>query len=194
VNEELRPGVDRILEDIRSLDGADPAARERLFRAVYADLRAIAGRLMRGRRPGRSWQPTDLVHETFLRLVGQTGVEWEGRAHFFGIAARAMRQVLVDHAREKAARKRGGGQTRVSLTERLGVAGPSDVGVLEIHHALEKLAGLDPRAARVAELKLFGGLAADEIALVVKVSKRTVDGDWSMARMWLSRELSTSGG
>lgn len=156
---------------------------------MYGELRAIARRLTHRRRGDVTWQPTELVHEAFLHLAGQREVRWEGRAHFFGIAARAMRQVLADHARAKGARKRGGGRTLVTLTESIGASTPAGVGVIEIDEALTALARVDARAAEVAEKKIFGGLTVGELAHVLGVSERTVDGDWQFARMWLGREL-----
>ena len=184
---DSRSEVTRILLD---LSGApDERAAARLFEVVYDELRRLAARLLRGERAGHTIQPTSLVHEAYLRLVDATGLHPESRAHFFGIAARAMRQVLVDHARRRAAAKRGGGLDRITLVE--GVAGEEDRAyeLLELEEALERYAAIDARAARVVELRVFGGLTGDEAAAVLGVSRRTVDGDWAMAKMWLTREL-----
>jgi RNA polymerase sigma factor (TIGR02999 family) len=164
-------------------------ATEQLYQAVYAELRRIAGALMNRERRDHTLQPTALVNEAYLRLVDQTRVQWEGRAHFFGIASRAMRQILVDHARRHGAHKRGGGWHRITLDENLPERTDHALEILELHEALEKLAGEDERMARVVELRIFGGLLAREAALVLGVSKRTVDDDWRVARMWLGREL-----
>jgi RNA polymerase sigma factor (TIGR02999 family) len=188
---EPRETVTRLLVRLRD---ADEAARAEAFQQVleilYPELRRMAGRVMRRERPGHTLQPTALVHEAFLALVDGTAIDWEGRAHFMGVAARVMRRILVDHARRHAARKRGGGLRQVTLDES---AGPGlcdrSLDVLDLHDALERLASLDPRGARVVELKVFGGLTADEAAAALRVSKRTVDSDWSVARMWLAREL-----
>ncbi len=174
-----------LAEDARS----GPEGLARMFELVYEELRALARSLMRAERPGSTLRPTALVHEAFIRLIEQDGVRWESRAHFFGIAGRAMRQILVDHAREKAALKRGGCLTRVTLEEALVPGAVSEVEVLDLDQALEKLAGLDPRASKVVEMRLFAGLGMAEIAHVLGVSKRTADDDWSMARMFLTREL-----
>lgn len=169
---------------------ADSPAVSRMFSLVYDELRGIARGLMRLEPPGSSLRPTALVHEAFIRLVEQSGVSWENRAHFFGIAGRAMRQILVDHARERAAQKRGGGLTRVTLEEALITDAVSAHDVLDLDRALEKMARVDERMARVVEMRIFGGLTVEEIAHLLVVSKRTVDDDWSMARMFLTRELS----
>ncbi len=144
---------------------------------------------MRRERPDHTLRPTALVNEVYLRLV-EGEVSWEGRAQFFGIAARAMRQVLVDHARMRLAAKREGGRTRVTLDDQLPdmTSGP-DLDVIDLNRALEKLSTVSERTARVAEIRLFTGLPMREIASIVGVSKRTVDGDWSMARLWLARAL-----
>jgi len=183
-----RSEVTRILLDLTG--SPDEGAAARLFEAVYEELRVLAARLMRGERAGHTLQATSLVHEAYLRLVDSKDVRPENRAHFFGIAARAMRQILVDHARRRAAEKRGGGLDRITLTD--GVAGAEDRAyeLLELEEALERYAAVDARAARVVELRLFGGLTGDEVATVLGVSRRTADGDWAMARMWLTRELS----
>jgi RNA polymerase sigma-70 factor (ECF subfamily) len=180
--------VSRLLRDVRSLADADPEDREALVHLVYDELHELASRLMRGERAGHTLRPTALVHEAYLRLV-DSELHWEGRAHFFGIAARAMRQVLVDHARRRQAAKRDAGRTRVPLDDRVpDPAGPA-LDVIDLHRALERLASTDERTARVAEIRLFTGLPMREIAQMLGVSKRTADGDWAMARLWLAREL-----
>ena len=145
---------------------------------------------MRRERPGHTLQPTALVAEAFLRLVDETQVQWQDRAHFLGIAARVMRQILVDHARRRAAVKRGHELRRVTFDENLGHGSNQSFELLALHEALDRLAALDPRGARVVELRVFGGLTIDEIARLLDVSKRTVDNDWVVARMWLAREPS----
>jgi RNA polymerase sigma factor (TIGR02999 family) len=144
---------------------------------------------MRRERPNHTLQPTALVGEAFLRLVDQTRIDWQDRAHFLGIAARVMRQVLVDHARERGAAKRGGDVQRVTLDDYAGQENPAPLDVLILNDALDRLAAIDPRGARVVELRVFGGLTVEEVAALLDVSKRTVDNDWSVARMWLAREL-----
>jgi RNA polymerase sigma factor (TIGR02999 family) len=157
--------------------------------ALYPELRRIAGSLMRKERPGHTLQPTALVGEAFVRLVDERQITWQDRAHFLGIAARVMRQILVDHARRRGAAKRGGGGERVTFDERLGHGAARGLAVLDLQRALDRLEALDPRGARVAVLRLFGGLTVPEIAEVVGVAPRTVDGDWAVARRWLAREL-----
>ena len=184
--------VTRILQGL-SADGASgpgsSSVSERLFVLVYDELRGIASRIMSRERAGHTLQPTALVNEAYLKLVDQSVLRWNDRAHFVSIAARAMRRILVDHARRRGADKRGGEWQRVTLDEQVALDPGADVELLDLDLALEKLAGLDARAAQVAELRLFGGMSVPETAHVLGVSPRTVDGDWAMARMWLSREI-----
>ncbi|MFO7610145.1 MAG: ECF-type sigma factor [Candidatus Krumholzibacteriia bacterium] len=176
-------------EVTRLLRAWNPQDHERLLELLYAELRRTAGRLMARERVEHTLQPTALVHEAWLRLVDQDTVAWTDRAHFLGIAARCMRQVLVDHARGRAAAKRGGGWGQVTLDEGL-LAGESHVlELLALDDALAKLARLDARAAQVAERRIFGGMTIEEIAHDLDVSRRTIDGDWATARLWLTREL-----
>jgi RNA polymerase sigma factor (TIGR02999 family) len=148
---------------------------------------------MRRERREHTLQPTALVHEAYLRLVDQTRVAWEDRGHFFGIAARVMRQVLVDHARRRRAARRGGDALRITLAPDAGLGPGPATDVLELHELLDALAALDPRGARVVELRVFGGLTTAETAELLGVSKRTVDDDWAVAKMWLGRRLSKPG-
>jgi RNA polymerase sigma factor (TIGR02999 family) len=182
-----RTRITQILVDARQ-GGAD-GANARLAEALYPELRRLAAALMRRERQDHTLQPTALVGEAFLRLVDQTRIDWQDRNHFLGIAARVMRQILVDHARRHGAVKRGAGVQMVTLDDNLsGNAGP--VELLVVNDALERFARLDERGARVVEMRVFGGLTIDEIAGALGVSKRTVDNDWAVARMWLARELS----
>ena len=183
----VRSRITRILLDAR-VDGGS-ASTAQLAEALYPELRRLAGSLMRRERPGHTLQPTALVGEAFLRLVDQTQIEWQDRAHFLGIAARVMRQILVDHARRHGALKRGAEMARVTFDEDLGHGADRDIGLLALHDALERFAGVDARGAQVVELRVFGGATVDEIAHTLGVSKRTVDNDWAVARMWLAREL-----
>jgi RNA polymerase sigma factor (TIGR02999 family) len=156
---------------------------------VYEELRHIARRQMRRQRAGHTLQTTALIHEAYVRLVGESDVHWQNRAHFFGVAAKAMRHILVDHARSRHAAKRGGAAQRVTLDEAAVIsAQPAELVALD--DALRSLAGLDPRKGQVVELKYFGGLTVDEIAKVLRVSPETVARDWRLARAWLLRELS----
>jgi RNA polymerase sigma factor (TIGR02999 family) len=182
-----RSRITQILVDARNSGGA--AASARLAEALYPELRRLAAALMRRERQDHTLQPTALVAEAFLRLVDESRIEWKDRAHFLGIAARVMRQILVDHARRHGAAKRGAGARPITLDANLsGGAGP--VELLLVNDALDRFAVLDERGARVVEMRVFGGLTVDEIAAALGVSKRTVNNDWAMARMWLARELS----
>ncbi len=186
-----RSDVTQILLDLGAGHGDADAVSERLYGAVYEELRGLARSLMRGERANHTLQPTALVHEAYFKLVDGARAGWESRAHFFGTAARAMRQILVDHARKHRAHKRGGELQRVTLDEALvGGQGEFDFEILALHDALEKLAREDERMARVVELRIFAGMSAKEAAHVLGFSKRTIDADWKMARMWLARELS----
>jgi RNA polymerase sigma factor (TIGR02999 family) len=167
----------------------EPGALDRLAPLVYDELRRQARRQLRGERAGHTLQPTALVHEAFLRLVGQRRAQWQNREQFFAVASRAMRRVLVDHARARMAAKRGDGQTLVVLDEARVPSAPPAVDVLALDQALDRLAAIDPRQARVVELRYFGGLSAPETATALEVSLATVNRDWAMARAWLFREL-----
>lgn len=169
----------------------DAGAGERLLPAVYEELRQQAGRAMRREGDVHTLQATALVHEAYLRLVDQRRVEWRSRAHFFAIAAQMMRRVLVDHARTRLAAKRGGALQRVTLGDVGAGAADSgeDMDVLALHEALEELAVLDPRQARLVELRYFGGLGIEETAEALEVSPATVKRDWAVARAWLRRAL-----
>lgn len=170
-------------------DGHDEALEE-LVPVVYDELRQLAGRYLRGERPNHTLQPTSLVNEAFLRLLGGSPVRPNDRVHFFALAARTMRQVLVDHARRRAAGKRIEADN-VDDLERIAVVVPGDsVELLALNQALERLAELDARQAQVVELRHFGGLENSEIAEVLGISLATVERDWRVARLWLHRELS----
>ena len=175
----------------------DGAALDTLLPIVYAELRRQARRALRREAPGHTLQPTALVHEAYLRLVDQRPDRWQGRAQFFGIAARCMRQVLVDAARTRRASKRGGGARPVTLggAEELVVAPAEATGddVLALDEALTRLAALDPEQARLVELRYFAGLTIDDTAATLGVSPATVSREWTVARRWLRRELARSG-
>lgn len=180
----------------RLLAGArrgDPDALEAIFVATYAQLRGIAGALMRQERPGHTLQPTELVHAAWLKLADHSRVSWTDRAHFLNIGARAMRQVLVEHARRRAASKRLDGRQRVTFDEAAGHGASVMFEVLALHDALERFSALDARAARVVEARVFGGMTTQEVAHVLNVSTRTVELDWAVARRWLARELKADG-
>jgi RNA polymerase sigma factor (TIGR02999 family) len=167
----------------------DAVADSRLMAAVYDDLRRMARRRLGAERVDHSLAPTALVHEAYLRLVDMRRVRWQNRAQFFAIAARLMRQILVDHARAHTAAKRGGASWRVPLTDERAASTPRDVGLLDLDAALEKLAAVDPGLGDLVVLRFFGGLTVEEVAEVRSVSPATVKRDWSRARAWLFREL-----
>lgn len=180
------PDLTKLLADARR--GA-PAAQAALFEATYGQLRRLARALMRRERRDNSLEPTELVHDAWLKLVDQTRVSWTDRAHFLNIAGRAMRQVLVDRARRRNAAKRLGGAERVTFNDDAGHGAAGNVDVLALDEALGRFGLLDPRAARVVEARLFGGLTVREVAHVLDVSTRTVELDWTTGRRWLAREL-----
>jgi RNA polymerase sigma factor (TIGR02999 family) len=177
-----RAEVTRLLIDLGT---GDQTARERLLPLVYDELRRLAGAYMRRERPGHTLQPTALVHEAYLRLVDQQRVDWRNRAQFVGVAAMMMRRVLLNHARARAAAKRGPEAERVPLTVAGQILHRPAVEVLALHEALDRLAALDPRKSQVVELKFFGGLTTDEIAHALGLSTATVEREWSFARAWL---------
>ena len=172
---------------LKEWNAGDPEALDRLTPLVYEGLRRQAARYLRRERPGHTLQTTALIHEAYLRLVDAGDVHWQGRAHFFAIAANLMRRILVDHARRRDADKRGGSHVRVQLDE--AVAGGTDVDLLAIDEALDRLAAVDPQQARVVELRFFSGLSVEETAAALGVSPKTVKRDWSVARAWLRREI-----
>ena len=179
-------GVTRLL--LRWREG-DDAALERLMPLVYGELRRIARRCLREERPGNTLQTTALVNEAFIRLAGARRVGWTDRAHFFAVAARLMRRVLVDEARRRGYRKRGGGATLVALSAADLAAPEPDVDIVALDEALSGLAAYAPRKARVVELRFFGGLSNEEIATVLGISIDTVKREWRTAKLWLLRAL-----
>ncbi|HOX24179.1 MAG TPA: ECF-type sigma factor [Candidatus Krumholzibacteria bacterium] len=177
----------------RQLDPADPDTTARLHELLYDELRRIAARRLSREQPGHTLQPTALVHEAYLRLFDSGAVDWRDRAHFLGFAARVMRQVLVDHARRRAAAKRGAGARRVTLSDDVLSDDGDGFDLFDVNDAVERLAALDAELGRMTELRFFGGLTLDETALVLGVSRRKVAKDWSFARLWLARELGGGG-
>jgi RNA polymerase sigma factor (TIGR02999 family) len=170
----------------------DPAALDHLMPLVYSELRQMARRYMARQNPGHTLQTTALINEAFVKLVGQPDKHFQNRAHFFGVAAQAMRHILVDYARSKQYAKRGGDAPKVSLDEALTVSEERAAELVALDDALNELAKVDPRKCHVVELRYFGGLSVEEAAEVLKVSAITVIRDWSMAKAWLHRELSKS--
>jgi len=175
---------------LHALDTHDPTAAPRLFAIVYDELHAVARRLFRRQPADQTLQPTALVNEAFLRLVDQTSADWQSRAHFLAVAARAMRQILTDHARARARAKRGGEMCRVTLDQAVTPITDSAPELLDLDDALQRLQALDERQSKIVELRFFGGLTVEEVAHVLGVSKSTVESEWRMARAWLHRELS----
>ncbi|MCE9595642.1 MAG: sigma-70 family RNA polymerase sigma factor [Planctomycetes bacterium] len=173
---------------LRRLSAGDPRAADELLPLVYSELRAVAGSYMN--RDAHTLQPTALVHEAFLRMVAAEEVaQWQSRAHFMGVAAKAMRSVLVDHARAKHATKRGGSAERVALDGLVEQLEAQSSDLVAVDDALARLAGVDPELARVVELRFFGGLTIDETARVMETSTATVERAWRTARLWLREQL-----
>jgi len=164
-------------------------AKEQLFPLVYEELRQMARRYLRRQPSGHTFQTTELIHEAYLKLANQGDRTWQNRAHFFGVAAHAMRHILVDYARSKQSQKRGGWPDRVTLSENAVVSSEHSDEIVALDDALKQLAALDERKSRVVELKFFGGLNIEEIAEVLKISDKTVKRDWRFARTWLLRQL-----
>lgn len=167
----------------------DKLALEQLMPLVYEELRRMARSYMRSQPSGHTFQTTELIHEAYLKLAKQSDRNWQNRAHFFGVAAKAMRHILVDYARSKQSKKRGGWQDRVTFADNMAVSNDRSNEIVALDDALNSLSALDMRKSRVVELKYFGGLTHDEIAEVLKISADTVKRDWQFSRTWLLREL-----
>jgi RNA polymerase sigma factor (TIGR02999 family) len=181
-----RPEITQLLARFRS---GDREAESRLLSLVYAELRRVAIMCLNRERPDHTLQPTALVHETFLRLAKGNQPQWEDRAHFFAVAARLMRQILVDYARRHYAVKRGGPRERIPLGEDLTFSDDKSHQLLSLDEALCRLAKQDERKSRIVEMKFVGGLDIEEMAEILQISPRTVKRDWTMARAWLHREM-----
>jgi RNA polymerase sigma-70 factor, ECF subfamily len=179
----------RVTELLAQWSHGDDAALAELTPLVYDELRRLAHRHMGGERPGHTLQTTALVNEAYLRLADQTNPHWQNRAHFFAVAARAMRQIMVSYARTQRSQKRGGGALKIELDDAALVSPAQSQEIVDLHEALEQLSALDSRKAQVVELKYFGGLNYDEIAEVLKISRVTVRRDWEFAKVWLYTEL-----
>lgn len=169
----------------------DARAFDQLLPLVYAELRRMAARQLRGERAGHTLQPTALVNEVYLRLVDQRQAGWQHRAHFYGVAAQIMRRILVDHARRHAAGKRGKGVRCVSIDDAGDVPAAGEVSILALESALDRLERIDPDLARIVELRAFGGLTIEDAAHVLNVSPSTVKRDWRTAKAWMKRELAS---
>jgi RNA polymerase sigma-70 factor, ECF subfamily len=179
----------RVTDLLARWSDGDDAALAELTPLVYEELRRLAHHYMKAERPDHTLQTTALVNEAYLRLADQTNPNWQSRAHFFAVAARAMRQIVVDYARSNRAQKRGGGAARIELDESAILSPEQSKEIVDLHELLERLGRLDERKAQVVELKFFGGLTYDEIAEVLKISQVTVRRDWEFAKLWLYTEL-----
>jgi RNA polymerase sigma-70 factor, ECF subfamily len=189
----MEPPQREITQTLLEWSGGDRAALDRLMPVVYTELRRQAARHLRRERAGHTLQTTDLIHEAYLRLVDQTKVQWQNRAHFYAVAARLMREILIDHARRRNRAKRGGSSIAVPLDEGLAVAvGKPDMDLLALDEALTRLAGMDARQAQIVELRCFSGLSIEETASVLGLSLTTVKDDLNMAKAWLRREIGRS--
>ncbi|MGB7201052.1 MAG: sigma-70 family RNA polymerase sigma factor [Pyrinomonadaceae bacterium] len=186
--QEPEPEITQVLHD---WNNGNEAAKEQLLPLVYDELRRQARSLMSRERIGHTLQPTALVHEAFLRISEQTGIEWQNRSHFYGIASRLMRQILVDHARSHAAGKRGNGVIHFSVDDVQIPVEQRAHSILAIDEVLDRLAKLDEQQANIVEMRFFGGMTNGEIADSLGISQRTVSRDWETARLWLYRELKT---
>jgi RNA polymerase sigma factor (TIGR02999 family) len=186
----MTPAPSEVSQLLRAWSNGDKTAFDKLMPLVYDDLRQMAKRYMERQQVGHTLQTTALIHEAYLRLVDQSEVQWQNRAHFFAVAATAMRHILVDHARTRQAAKRGGAAQPVSLNEAAAVSVERAAELVALDDALETLAAFDRRKSQVVELKYFGGLTVEETAKALHVSPETVARDWRLARTWLLRELS----
>ena len=187
-----RPAAENVTQLLLAWGRGDELARDQLIPLVLDTLRRIARRQLRAERAGHSLETNALINEAYLKLIEQSVVSWESRAHFFGIAARLMRELLVDHARARQRLKRGGGQEQISLTSSAIIVKEQAVDLLALDEALKTLSGVDPQSSRIVELRFFGGLTIDETAQVIGVSTPTVERGWRTARAWLQTELSPS--
>ena len=181
---------EHITQTLIELTRGDEAAAERLMLQVHDKLRALAGQYMARERAEHTLQPTALLNEAYLRLFDQSRLNWQDKAHFVAAAAQIMRRILVDHARQRAAAKRGGDRQRVELAEPNLVGPTADVDLIALDDALEELKSLNPRQARVVELRFFGGLTVKDAAYALDIAERTANNDWEFARAWLRQRIS----
>jgi RNA polymerase sigma factor (TIGR02999 family) len=189
----INAGSHEITHLLSGLNRGDQGALEQLMPLVYDELRRMARNYMRRQPSGHTLQTTELIHEAYLKIAGRDGQNFQNRAHFFAVAATAMRHILVDYAKSKQRNKRGGGQYRVTLADADAVSYGRSEEILALDDALRTLEKIDERRSRVVELKFFGGLTVDEITEVLKVSPETVKRDWQFAKVWLLRELAKAG-
>jgi RNA polymerase sigma factor (TIGR02999 family) len=188
----MNPQPQEVTQLLVAWSNGDRVARDQLMSVVYPELHRLAHHYMKRESPGHTLQTSALVNEAFLRLVDQREVQWRNRAHFFGIAAQMMRRILVDYARNRHYAKRGGGKPALSLDEALIISDERSAEVVELDETLERLAELDLRKSQIVELRFFGGLSIEETAEVLAVSPGTVMRDWTLAKAWLRREMSTN--
>lgn len=186
----LEFSVNEAREVLNSAARGDAAAKQQLNTRVYAELRQLAASFLNREQPGHTLRPTGLVHEAFVKMVGQHNVDFQGRTHFFALAAQAMRRILVDHARKKKRIKRGGQLKRVSFEEELVISPDNDEDLLAVDEVLNRLSELDPRQAQIVEMRFFGGMTVTEVAEFMGLSRRTIEREWTMARAWLRQQLS----
>ncbi|MGE5717221.1 MAG: ECF-type sigma factor [Acidobacteriota bacterium] len=189
-SEAATPSAGEVTRLLLAWSGGNERALEELIPLVYGELRREARARLRNERASHTLQPTALVHEVYLRLVDQSRVQWRNRAHFFGVASRVMREVLVDYARARRAAKRGGTRTQISLEDANPATPSRNLDLLDLDLALRRLASLDERQARLVELRVFGGLTIDESAEVLETSAATVSREWRHAETWLHKEMS----
>jgi RNA polymerase sigma factor (TIGR02999 family) len=186
----MAAGVPNVTQLLHNWSNGDKSALEELMPLVYGELRRLAAAYLRRERPNHTLQSTALVHEAFMKLVNQQEVHWQSRAHFFAIAAQMIRRILVDYARSQHAEKRGSGAVKLELDAALAVPLKTDVDLVMLNDALDRLAELDPRQSRIVELRFFAGLSIEETAEVMQLSPATIKREWTSARAWLFREIS----
>ena len=186
--------LDNTTQLLGEVTAGNRAAVDQLMALVYDEFRQLASHYLKQENVAHTLQPTALVNEVYLKLVDQSRVDWQGRTHFFAIGAQAMRRLLVDHARSKGRLKRGGGRHRISLDEELTISPRTEEDLLAVDDALEELAAVDARQAKIVELRFFGGLTVEEVAEVLEMSKRSVEREWTMVRAWLRRRLADDEG
>lgn len=179
-----------VTEMLNHWGNGDREVLDKLIPIVYKELRRQAGHYLRREGPGNTLQTTGLVHETYLKLVDQRRVQWQNRAHFFGLAAQLMRRILIDHIRKRKAAKRGGLDLKLPLEEAMAVSTEREIDLLTLDEALTRLAKIDEQQSRIVELRFFSGLSVEDTAGVLGISERTVKRDWQVAKAWLRREIS----